>query len=220
MKTIELCAGTKSFSKVASRRGHSTFTVDIEPSLSPDLVFDLTKELPPWLWDAIKNAQVVWMSPVCTGFSMASGNTHWTADRQPKTTTAILSRDLLLKCKEIAEVVEAYGGIYFIENPRARARWFMPMDETHHEVWYCKYGDTRAKPTDIWTNLKGWTAKKCRNGATCHDAAPRGSKTGTQGIKGAKDRGAIPPKLFEEIFDVIERSHSRIYPNAIKKEFV
>ena len=21
-----------------------------------------------------------------------------------------------------------------------------------HTVWYCKYGDSRAKPTDIWTS--------------------------------------------------------------------
>lgn len=28
--------------------------------------------------------------------------------------------------------------------------------------------------------------------------------SGTQGLKNAKDRGVIPPKLFEEIFNIIE----------------
>ena len=39
-------------------------------------------------------------------------------------------------------------------------------------VWYCKYGDTRAKTTDIWTNnlynllnSKGWNPRpECFNG--------------------------------------------------------
>jgi len=58
------------------------------------------------------------------------------------------------------------------------------------------------KPTDIWTNADWWTPRPmCRNGAPCHIAAPRGSKTGTQGIKGYKDRSRIPSELFEEIFN-------------------
>ena len=66
-------------------------------------------------------------------------------------------------------------------------------------VSYCQYGDTRMKPTDIWINIPNWEGKMCRNGASCHVAAPRGSKTGTQGLKNAKERGVIPPALFEEI---------------------
>jgi hypothetical protein len=38
-------------------------------------------------------------------------------------------------------------------------------------------------------------------GAPCHQAAPSGAKTGTQGIVGAKERGRIPRELFEEILD-------------------
>lgn len=49
----------------------------------------------------------------------------------------------------------------------------------------------------------------CKPGASCHEAAPRGSRTGTQGIKGAKDRGRIPEALFEEIFEAIAKT-----PNA------
>lgn len=57
------------------------------------------------------------------------------------------------------------------------------------------------KPTDIWTNATWWTPRPvCKNGMPCHIAAPRGSKTGTQGVKGYKDRSRIPEALFEEIF--------------------
>jgi len=203
MKTVELFAGTKSFSKVASQLGHETFTVDNEGTLQPDRVADLlyldSKED---IWAKIKEADIVWMSPPCTTFSMASGNTHWTADRKPKTTNAKIGKELLDVCKEVAKYCKENNKLYFIENPRARMRWFMPDDETRKTVWYCQYGHNNAKPTDIWTNLISWIPKCCKNGnKDCHhEPAPRGSKTGTQGIKGAKDRGVIPSKLFKEIF--------------------
>jgi hypothetical protein len=38
---------------------------------------------------------------------------------------------------------------------------------------------------------------------TCHVAAPRGAKTGTQGIKGAKNRSQVPYELGEELLDVL-----------------
>ena len=70
-----------------------------------------------------------------------------------------------------------------------------------HTVTYCQYGDERMKPTDIWTNAEWWKPRPmCKNGMPCHVAAPRGSKTGTQGLKGSVHRGVIPPALFEEIF--------------------
>jgi hypothetical protein len=43
---------------------------------------------------------------------------------------------------------------------------------------------------------------------SCHESAPRGSKLGTQGLKNAKERGAIPPKLIEEILDYSCINHS------------
>jgi hypothetical protein len=67
---------------------------------------------------------------------------------------------------------------------------------------YCQYGDSRMKPTDIWTNNLDWIPKPmCKNGSTCHVRAPRGSKTGTQGLKDAQLRGVIPKQLFFEIFE-------------------
>jgi site-specific DNA methylase len=35
-------------------------------------------------------------------------------------------------------------------------------------------------------------------------AAPRGSKTGTQGLKGARERSVIPQKLCDHIVDICE----------------
>jgi hypothetical protein len=68
-----------------------------------------------------------------------------------------------------------------------------------HTVTYCSYGDTRMKPTDIWTNHPNPNFKQmCFNGnKECHhEAAPRGSKTGTQGLKGNTERSIIPKRTL------------------------
>lgn len=39
------------------------------------------------------------------------------------------------------------------------------------------------------------------NGSPCHEAASRGSKTGTQGLKGAYERSIIPAQLCNDIID-------------------
>lgn len=77
-----------------------------------------------------------------------------------------------------------------------------------HTVWYCTYGDDRAKPTDIWTNSENWTPKPmCHNGnKNCHhQSAPRGSKTGTQGKKDSYNRSMMPKELCKEILDSVEQ---------------
>jgi len=79
------------------------------------------------------------------------------------------------------------------------------MKHRRETVTYCQYGDSRMKPTDIWTNDMGWTPRPmCKNGDSCHTPAPRGSQTGTQGLKGNHERSKIPPQLCEEIIKSIE----------------
>ena len=69
-----------------------------------------------------------------------------------------------------------------------------------YTITYCQYGDTRMKPTDIWTNFSNPKFKPpCKNGDKCHEPAPRGSKTGTQKLKNAKERAIIPQQLCDYI---------------------
>ena len=73
-------------------------------------------------------------------------------------------------------------------------------------VWYCTYGDKRAKPTDIWTNIDQWKPKPvCHNGnKNCHhEPAPRGSRTGTQGLKSSYEKSKVPEQLCEDILNSI-----------------
>jgi len=197
MNTIELFSGTKSFSKAARVAGHQTFTVDNNYKLKPDLVSDislLTKEDFPFLPD------ILWCSPPCECFSVASIGHHWKVDKSPKTERAHQSLELI---KQMLRLIDELDPTWvFIENPRGMLRKQNLLDEYNRQtVTYCQYGDTRMKPTDIWTNAYWWMPRPaCKNGASCHVAAPRGSRSGTQGMKDAKQRGVIPSALFEDIF--------------------
>lgn len=201
MKTIELFAGTKSFSKVAKELGNLTFTTDYEEIDGQDLIKDVcnlsVKDFP-------YQPDILWASPPCEGFSVASIGKNWGGGYrgyEPKSDSA--RRSIKLVNEAIRIIQEIKPKWWFIENPRGVLRKMLFMQDFHRvSVTYCQYGDTRMKPTDIWTNATWWKPKPmCKNGDKCHISAPRGSKTGTQGIKGYKDRSRIPPALFEDIFN-------------------
>lgn len=207
MKILELFCGTKSIGKVAKERGHEVLSVDIDGDHAPDLhmsVLDLNEvyfKSINWCPD------VIWASPPCTTFSVASMGHHWGGGKGayiPKTKEAILGLRLMAKTKGI--ILALKPKIWFIENPRGVMRKKIGLEQFRHTVTYCQYGDKRMKPTDIWTNCTTWNPKpKCKNGDSCHEAAPRGSKTGTQGLKGAVERGVIPPLLCQEIIEACEK---------------
>ena len=94
---------------------------------------------------------------------------------------------------------------WFIENPRGMLRKIPPFDSLPiRTISYCRYGEDRQKPTDVWTNCDIWKDRGiCKRGDSCHVAAPRGSRTGTQGRKGAYNRAILPLELCEEISAVV-----------------
>jgi site-specific DNA-cytosine methylase len=200
VNTIELFCGTKSFSKVAKSLGHETFTVDNDEYFKPDICKDILqlkrKDLP-------KQIDMVWASPPCTCFSVASIGLSWCGNYCPKRVETALGIAYVLKTlKLIEEIKPKY---WFIENPRGVLRKMAFMEDLpRHTITYCQYGDNRMKPTDIWTNFDWKPKPMCKNGDKCHEYAPRGSKTGTQGLKGKIERGIIPRELFIEIFKQLE----------------
>lgn len=199
MNTIELFSGTASFSKVMSLHGHRIFTVDNDESVCPHLLADVsnvTVGMFPYRPD------ILWASPPCNGFSVAAIGKNWRMVEGiplPKTESAKVGLNLVWHTIRI--INELKPTWWFIENPRGMLRKMLIMNgRIRNTVTYCQYGDTRMKPTDIWTNADWWHPKPpCKNGDQCHERAPRGSRTGTQGIVGSIGRGEIPPELFEEM---------------------
>jgi hypothetical protein len=211
MKTLELFCGTKSFTRVARIYADETTTTDIDGRFNPDIVSDV--------WNLTFNEgefDVVWASPPCEGFSVASIGKHWNADHTPKTDKAIQSLELVEKTISLIRAINPT--YWFIENPRGKlrkviGRYLQDLDYKRETISYCRYGDTRMKPTDIWTNAVVWNPvnKMCSNYNTDHESARRGSSTGTQGLQSYELRSVIPPLLFREIFDSIERREKPSY---------
>jgi hypothetical protein len=150
----------------------------------------------------------IWASPPCTAFSVASIGHHWTGGKGayvPKTEAARHNQLLVAKTIQlIQELNPTYG--YLIENPRGILRKLpVVKDLPRTTITYCRYGDTRMKPTDLWGEVRNWTPRQpCKNGEGCHEAAPRGSRTGTQGLKDAKLRSMVPLELSTELLAAIE----------------
>jgi hypothetical protein len=202
MKVLELFAGSRSIGKVCDELGHEVFSSDWTPFDGIDYAVDIIQfdtDTVPFIPD------MIWASPPCTTFSVASIGKHWTLDRRPKTQDAIMGLRILNKTISIIEHYKQLNPklIWFIENPRGMMRKVDVWDEILHvrnTVTYCQYGDSRMKPTDIWTNNYQWQPRlACKNGDTCHISAPRGSRTGTQGLKGSYVRSQIPYELCKEI---------------------
>lgn len=208
-KLLELFAGTRSVGKEAEKLGFEVFSSDINDFENIDYVVDILE------FDVKKVPfvpTVIWASPPCTFFSVASIGKHWHKDHTPKTEQAKLGVKIV---KETLSIIEHYCNenpnlIWYIENPRGKLRKLKVVDGFQRAtVWYCKYGDFRAKPTDIFTNNlrtmfnnNGWQPRpECFNGnENCHhERAPRGSRLGTQRLTGNKARSVIPKELCKEI---------------------
>jgi len=200
-KILELFAGSKSIGNEAQKLGMQTFSVDWQKFEGIDLAIDIEDlkiENVPFIPD------MVWASPDCTTYSVAAISYH-REGLNPKSEYA-------KKCDKVNQhflnLINVWLEInpemvYFIENPRGMLRKMPWMQKfNRHTIWYCQYGDDRAKPTDIWTNSKNWIPRpQCHNGnKNCHhQPAPRGSRTGTQSRKNSYDRSKIPQELCEEI---------------------
>ena len=204
MKTLELFGGSCSFSKVAKAKGHNAFTSDWKQYGKIDYVTDIMD------FDINKipfDVDFIWASPPCTYFSVASIYKHWNPDHSPKSEEALVGVAIVKKTMEIIKEINPTLG-WIVANPRGKLRKLGLINNDYlNTVTYCRYGDTRMKPTDLWTTLKShWKPRKmCKNGDSCHVSAPRGSSTGTQGIKGTYNRSKVPEELCKEIVEVLEK---------------
>ena len=216
MKVLELFAGERCISKAFEAKGHETFTVEWEKSHEGiSLYADVSKLTAQEILDKFGRPDVVWASPECTTYSVAGISHH--RKKNPVTGVPEPISDYAKFCDEcdqhVLELIkELNPKFYFIENPRGAMRKMPWMqDLPRYTITYCKYTTNlpleqrRMKPTDIWTNHPNPKFKPaCKNGDPCHVPAPRGSQTGTQGIKGARDRSLIPKELCEHIVEICE----------------
>lgn len=213
MKILELFAGTRSIGKAFEAAGHEVFSVEWDKDFENiNLYEDISKLTAETILERFGKPDVIWASPDCTTYSIAAISTHRRkVDKEDGTYNLEPVTDYAKFCdktnKHVIDLIrELNPTYYFIENPRGGMRKMDFMQELpRYTVTYCQYGDTRMKPTDLWTNHPEPNFRPmCKNGEPCHVAAPRGSRTGTQGLKGSKLRSVIPELLCKHIVNISE----------------
>ena len=204
MMIFDFFAGTGSATQAFHDAGHTVVKIELDEQFPAD-ERDILSISADYLVNRYGQPDFVWASPPCTTFSVASCGTYWTPDGKPKNDKAIAGLKMIEHTIALIQQLKPTKG-FIIENPRGMLRKQSIMDfMDRRTVTYCTYGETRMKPTDLWGSVNGWTARPhCKNGDTCHEAAPRGSKTGTQGIKGSRQRSMVPIELSREILNAIK----------------
>ena len=211
LKVLDLFAGTKSMSKAFEKRGHETFAIEWdEVHEDIDWYVDILEVTAKDIIQKFGRPDIIWCSPDCKSYSIA-GITHHRRKQEDGSLKPI--SDYAVFCDKVnAHVIELVKELnpmyYFIENPRGGLRKMNFMqDLPRYTVTYCQYSDTRMKPTDVFTNHPNPKFKPmCKNGDPCHVSAPRGSQTGTAGLKGAIERSRIPDDLCNHIVDISEEA--------------
>lgn len=209
MKVLELFAGTRSIGKSFENKGHEVFSVEWDHQHENiDLYIDINDLTSQMVIEKFGKPDIIWASPDCTTYSIAGISHHRIKEEsgnlKPISEKAKFSDETI---KHVLDLIrELKPKYFFIENPRGGLRKMEFMQDINkYTVTYCQYGDFRMKPTDIFTNHSEPNFKPmCKNGDPCHVSAPRGSKTGTQGIKGKVDRSRIPEKLCDYIVSICE----------------
>ena len=209
MKVLELFSGTGVLSAAFRERGHRTLTVDWEESHKPDLKADIGTLSADDVVRLFGRPDVIWASPDCTTYSVMCISRHRDGVKPKSEYAARCDRVNAHVCDFIRQLKPK---AWFIENPVGMLRK-MPfiqklLEDTggrRHTVTYCQYGERRQKPTDIFTNHPDPQFRPpCRRGDKCHDAAPRGSRTGTQGLKGKALRAKLPKELCYHVVRICE----------------
>lgn len=214
LRVLELFAGSRSFGKQCVERGIPVFSCDLEPFENIDHIGDFLQMTPkdlPW------RPTLIVAGVPCTSYSICGIRYH-RRGTQAVSRTAEIGDQLV---QRVIDWVEHFQCDYVIENPVGMLR-HMPFMRglPRRTVWYCSYGDHRAKPTDLWSsyhrslwNPDGWEPRPpCRNSNPhCHhDRQPRAyakrkamgvAHLGTTGLNSAYERSIYPQQLVGEILD-------------------
>lgn len=207
---VDLFSGTGSSTQAFRDAGHTVLRVELDAQHDAEWHRNVADIRAAEIWHyAFRRPDFIWASPPCTAFSVASIGKYWDKSPlgviSPKHPNAVAAQELVqATLRLIHDLAPTY---WLMENPRGMLRQMEFMKPYRRQtVTYCQYGERRMKPTDLWGYMPyTWQPRPaCRNGSPCHEAAPRGARTGTQGIAGAVNRSRVPYELSQEIATTIQ----------------
>ena len=193
MKILELFSGTESFANVARARGHEVFTIDNSKKFTPPLNKNIMNIEANEIIEAFGYPDVIWASPPCTRFSIAT-HRHW-ENQEPRPDT---TRDIDLLHHTLKLIFRLHPKYWFLENPKGRMRWILGLPPKTLE--YGAYGHWCLKTTDIWgfhPKFKIKEVKKDQKLMRFADAHNGKDRTVL--------RSVVPAELCEDILKACER---------------
>jgi len=159
MKILDLFSGTGSVEKVAWELGHDVVSLDISSKFSkPTIQADIME------WDYTvyepNHFDLIFAGVPCNAYSSLQ---RINKTPQVREQDILESNKVVLKTLEIIEYLQPK--VWMVENPEGGSLKDQDFMKTlpHYVVSYCKYGFPYRKNTRIWTNLKNFEAKRCRN---------------------------------------------------------
>ena len=211
MRVLELFAGTRSIGKAFERAGHEVYSIEWDKNFEDiDWYEDIGKITAQDILERFGKPDVIWASFDCSSFSIAAISHH--RKKNPETGNLDPVSDYAKFCDKVDQNVlklikDLNPTYYWIENPVGGLRKMTWMQDIpyRYTTTYCQWGEKRMKPTDLFTNYPNAYFPRCKNGDPCHESAPRGSKTGTQGLKGSKERSRIPDALCDYIVELCQK---------------
>lgn len=209
-KMLELFCGTKSVGNVFEKYDHEIISLDYNKKFNATFTENILtwnyNQYPPDYFD------IIWASPDCTSWSVASGGKHRTKKNiDGYTETANIGNQMIFRVMEIIDYFKPKS--WFIENPRGLLQHYLPFKNwiEHNNankglVYYGNYNWGFPKPTNIWSNLQLWQEKKpIMDKSLCSIRYSKGKikyDYKQYSSAGAEERSKIPPDLIERLYEL------------------
>jgi len=218
-RLLELFCGTKSVGNVFKQDGYEVISLDYNAE------FDATHTADILTWDYKQYApdyfDVIWASPDCTTWSIATGGKYRTKAeiygiKNERYEKSVIGNKMVDRVIEILKYFNAKS--WFIENPRGLMAYYPPLIDFINEtqasknlVYYGNYNNWGfPKPTNIWSNHELWNNEKMpeftedQYVVVYHTYNKRPKRYYNAFRNGdARSRSKIPPDLIKRLKELV-----------------